>query len=72
MIGKILWEGSHHFKKSSHLYHYQQWLSRNRGLEFNNYHELWEWSINNIEDFWASLFLRERSVDYISWVSSLF
>ena len=55
MTGKKIWEGSLHFKESSHLYHYQQWLSRNRGLEFNNYHELWVWSINNIEDFWESI-----------------
>ena len=55
MIGKKLWEGSLHFKESSHLYHYQQWLSSNHGLKFNSYHELWEWTINNIEDFWESI-----------------
>ena len=55
MTGKKLWEGSQHFKESSHLFHYQQWLSYNHGLEFNTYHELWEWSIHNIEDFWESI-----------------
>ena len=55
MTVKKLWEGSSHFKESSHLYYFQQWLSSNRGLEFNNYHEIWEWSINNIEDFWKSI-----------------
>ena len=64
MIAKKLWEGSQYFKESSHLYHYQKWLSSNRGLEFNTYHEIWEWSVNNIEDFWESIWKYFDVVSY--------
>ena len=50
-----LWEGSSSFKNNSHLHQYKTWLSRNHQLDFNSYHELWEWSTNNIEDFWKSI-----------------
>ena len=55
MSYKKLWEGDNAFKKNSHLYNYQNWLRDNYKLEFNNYHELWKWSVDNIEVFWKSI-----------------
>ncbi|WP_203257410.1 acetoacetate--CoA ligase [Hyunsoonleella ulvae] len=52
---KKLWEGSHLFKKESHVQHYCNWLQENHNLKFKDYDELWEWSTNNIEDFWESI-----------------
>ncbi|GGD16362.1 acetoacetate--CoA ligase [Hyunsoonleella pacifica] len=52
---KKLWEGSNQFKKDSHLQLYCNWLKQNHNLKFRDYHELWEWSTNNIEDFWESI-----------------
>ncbi len=52
---KKLWESSDRFKKSSHLYAYCNWLRETRGLSFNSYHELWQWSINDIELFWETI-----------------
>ncbi len=52
---KKLWEGSNQFKTESHLNAYIEWLKENHGLTFENYHELWEWSVNHIEDFWESI-----------------
>jgi len=50
-----LWEGSEHFKTSSHLKKYMNWLQEKHNLSFNSYHNLWQWSINNLEDFWESI-----------------
>jgi acetoacetyl-CoA synthetase len=50
-----LWEGSKSFKEKSHLFHYQKWLSDTYQLSFNSYDELWKWSVNNISEFWKSL-----------------
>jgi acetoacetyl-CoA synthetase len=50
-----LWEGSKQFKENSHLNAYKQWLFTNKGLEFKNYQELWQWSVTEIEDFWESI-----------------
>ena len=55
MPDKKLWEGSEEFKTSSHLDHYQKWLESSHGLSFNNYHEIWKWSIDNVENFWKSV-----------------
>ena len=34
---------------------YLAWLERARGLRFSGYLDAWEWSAENIEDFWASV-----------------
>jgi acetoacetyl-CoA synthetase len=34
---------------------YQQWLQRERGLSFANYHDLWQWSTHDLGDFWQSV-----------------
>lgn len=55
MKSKPLWTPTESFKKSSHLYAYKQWLSNNKQLHFENYEQLWNWSVNHIEDFWVSI-----------------
>ena len=52
---KKLWEGSDSFKQNSHLNHYLKWLLKRNQLMFLDYNELWQWSVNNIEDFWKSI-----------------
>lgn len=52
---KKLWEGSDAFKSKSHLHAYGEWLEENHDLKFHNYHDLWQWSTDNIEDFWESI-----------------
>ena len=35
---------------------YMRWLEAERGLDFGgDYHALWRWSVESIEDFWASI-----------------
>ncbi|MDH5858057.1 acetoacetate--CoA ligase [Lampropedia aestuarii] len=34
---------------------YQEWLQRTRGLTFDSYDALWQWSTSEIEDFWQSI-----------------
>lgn len=52
---KKLWEGSKAFKSKSNLNAYIKWLEDKRDLKFANYHELWQWSTDNVEDFWESV-----------------
>ncbi len=52
---KKLWKGSDQFKQNSHLKTYCNWLKEHYNLSFNNYHELWQWSVKNIEPFWESI-----------------
>ncbi len=37
------------------LRHYQQWLQDTRGLQFDSYHDLWNWSTSELDAFWQSI-----------------
>ena len=34
---------------------YRRWLEETRGLDLPGYHELWQWSVDELEEFWASI-----------------
>jgi acetoacetyl-CoA synthetase len=34
---------------------YQDWLREKRGLSFENYDALWQWSVDHLGDFWQSV-----------------
>src|SRR5437588_8285580 len=51
----LLWEPSEEMKQQSMLMRYMRWLEKEKGLKLYSQEELWEWSVNNLEDFWASL-----------------
>lgn len=51
----MLWQPSNDFVQHSHLRQYFNWLAQNYNLNFQNYHDAWQWSVENIEDFWESV-----------------
>ncbi len=53
--GTLLWEPSKEMKRQANITQYMQWLESEKGLHFDDSEELWEWSVNSLEDFWASL-----------------
>ena len=61
-----LWEPSAERIERSNMTRYMRWLERERGLAFGSYAELWEWSVEAVEDFWASIwdFFEVRSTPY--------
>ena len=34
---------------------YQNWLKQNRGISFERYEDLWQWSISDLDSFWQSI-----------------
>lgn len=52
---KPLWTPSLSFIEQSNLQKYQRWLSEHRGLEFDGYATMWEWSTQDVVAFWESL-----------------
>ena len=50
-----LWEPSEELCASATLTCYLDWLKSERGLCFDGYQAVWEWSVCDIEAFWASL-----------------
>ncbi|GMB09941.1 acetoacetate--CoA ligase [Thermolongibacillus altinsuensis] len=53
--GKLLWEPSRQLQENSNIKKFMTWLEETRGLSFQTYHQLWKWSVSDIEGFWSSL-----------------
>ncbi len=51
---KKLWQAEKSAIKKTHLFHYLEWLKKNKKLSFKNYDELWQWSVDHFTDFWES------------------
>src|SRR6266567_2764636 len=50
-----LWEAGEDVKREANVTRYMQWLKSEKGLSLQAREELWQWSVDNLEDFWASL-----------------
>jgi acetoacetyl-CoA synthetase len=53
--GTLLWEPSEELKRQANVTRYMQWLEREKGLKFAHPNDLWRWSVDKLEDFWASI-----------------
>lgn len=53
--GEVLWTPRSEHLKSSCLVQYQRWLADEKGIVAHDYEELWRWSIENLDDFWQSI-----------------
>ena len=53
--GHIVWRPSRERIERSTLTAYGRWLEQTRGLAFASYAELWQWSVDDLESFWASI-----------------
>src|SRR4051794_30123454 len=51
-----LWQPRRREYEQSNIAHYMSWLSSRTGTRaFEDYHDLWAWSVNNLDEFWGSL-----------------
>ncbi len=50
-----LWEPSAEAIERSAMTAYMRWLAAERGVQADDYAALWEWSVTELEDFWASI-----------------
>jgi acetoacetyl-CoA synthetase len=53
--GDVLWSPPADARERTELGRYMTWLESERGRAFADYHELWRWSIADLEGFWASI-----------------
>src|SRR3954454_10091672 len=52
---ELLWEPSEELVEGARLTEFMRWLEARRGLVFEDYDELWRWSVAEVEEFWASI-----------------
>jgi acetoacetyl-CoA synthetase len=53
--GEPLWEPSRESIERATMTRYMRWLAAERGRSFDGYESLWEWSVSELEEFWASI-----------------
>jgi acetoacetyl-CoA synthetase len=54
-MSKMLWQPSEERITQSNMYRFIQFVNGRFNLNLNQYAELYEWSVNNISDFWACM-----------------
>ena len=52
---KPLWQPSEQRIKDSNMYRFMQEVNRKHGTSYGSYQELYQWSVDNITDFWAEM-----------------
>ena len=52
---KPLWEPSEQRIKDSNMYRFMQSVNQTHGINCTDYNELYQWSVENIEPFWAEM-----------------
>src|SRR4051812_35081556 len=50
-----LWTPSEQMRQSSELARFMRWAGERHGLTFAGYEELWRWSVDELETFWADV-----------------
>jgi acetoacetyl-CoA synthetase len=50
-----LWDPPAALVERARMTEYMRWLAAERGLAFDGYHDLWRWSVEDLEAFWASI-----------------
>ena len=53
-MSKFLWEPSPERMKSTNMYRFMNIVNEKYGKDFKEYTPLWEWSVDNLEDFWET------------------
>ncbi len=52
---ELLWTPSPERIERANLTRYTRWLEQTRGLSLPDYAALWQWSVDNLEEFWSSI-----------------
>jgi acetoacetyl-CoA synthetase len=50
-----MWEPSQEWAESTEMARFMRWAGERHGLDFKSYGELWQWSVDELEQFWADI-----------------
>jgi acetoacetyl-CoA synthetase len=54
-VADPLWRPSHEWIERTNISRYMRFASERSGRSFDRYEELWRWSVEELEDFWVSV-----------------
>ncbi|MFA8439875.1 acetoacetate--CoA ligase [Pueribacillus sp. YX66] len=69
--GDLLWEPSEKQKEEANIIKYMNWLEETRNVSHQSYDDLWNWSVNHLEDFWESIWEYYQVKSYTPYESVL-
>jgi acetoacetyl-CoA synthetase len=52
---RVIWQPTEESTADANVTRFRDWLRARRGLDFDDYSELWEWSVTRLEDFWDAV-----------------
>ncbi|HKK88135.1 MAG TPA: acetoacetate--CoA ligase [Saprospiraceae bacterium] len=52
---EVLWKPSKEFMQNSHMFVFMQWVNTKYKKSFQDYDDLWQWSVNEKEQFWEAV-----------------
>src|SRR5919206_1568836 len=50
-----LWEPGPDLVERATITRYMRWLAGERGVQAEDYHALWRWSVDELDEFWRSI-----------------
>lgn len=53
--GRLLWEPSARWRERASMTDFMRWVDEREGRRFTEYGELWRWSVEELERFWAAI-----------------
>ena len=54
-MGKLLWKPTDERKKSANITRFMEFVNKRHKQNFHSYKQLYDWSVDKIPDFWASV-----------------
>ncbi|MQA04087.1 MAG: acetoacetate--CoA ligase [Streptosporangiales bacterium] len=52
---RVLWEPPANVRETTRIGAYLRWLEEAKGRHFATYQDLWQWSVDDLDGFWASI-----------------
>src|SRR5207302_4972629 len=52
--GEVLWTPAPDAAEATRIGVFMRWLAEEQGRQFASYHDLWAWSVQDLEGFWGA------------------
>lgn len=53
--GTLLWEPTEEQVRHANITYFMEWLNQRKEKDLQTYHQLWEWSVENVAEFWETI-----------------
>jgi acetoacetyl-CoA synthetase len=54
--GELLWAPDEAARARTNMARFTTWLAEERGLVFDDYRQLWQWSVDDLPGFWSAIY----------------